>query len=185
MTNIDHNSAIPNRWKTCTCISSRMWLLVLKIPMPLTTCPFPSLGVGQNRGKPLEKGETPGNTAGPGLGKSAMFVSSTGLQKREVFVTPAAGEQPGWMGSSRQLVPLVVSGHIQERGLQGQLLDSQKLILAVCDFSLQAPVCTAAKGLNRLWLHFKCPSKWGALLHPQVQPCCTHIGLKYPMWPWH
>lgn len=38
MTNIDHNSAV-------------MWLLVLKVPMALTTDPFPYLGVGQNRGK--------------------------------------------------------------------------------------------------------------------------------------
>lgn len=106
--------------------------------MALTTCPFPYLGVGQNRGKPLEKGDTR-QYVGLGLGKGAMFVSSKGRQKRAIFVTTAAGEQPGWMGS---WCPLVVSGHIQERALQGQLLDSQKLILAECDFSLQAPLCT-------------------------------------------
>lgn len=69
-----------------------------------------------------------------------MCESSKGSQKREISVTPAVGEQSGWMGSSRQLVPF--GGLWPHPGLQGQLLGSQKLILAVCDFSLQAAVCT-------------------------------------------
>lgn len=88
-----------------------------------------------------------------------MSESSKKLQKREISVTLAVGEQSGWMGSSSQLVPF---GALWPRpgertpkaalGLPEAHLGSVRFLFT--GTSLHWP----GQGLNRLWLRFKRPS---------------------------
>lgn len=66
-------------------------MLVGKVPMPLTTHAFPYLGVRQNKEKPLEKGESPGNTVGPGPGEESNVCKPLRVAEKGSFCNPCYG----------------------------------------------------------------------------------------------